>query len=149
MHGLELTADDLLRRLMMHMLICNSILSFESIETVFPIDYKCYFATELVELLEYEESGLLTFGNEEITITPKGRLLVCSICMVFDKYQQESKKWRYLTSRNQLSENIERLPDISISDERFIALRCLPIHIQPNDRQRRLNIWESCHFHAS
>lgn len=89
MHGLELTTDDLLRRLVMHMLICNSILSFESIETAFPIDFKCYFATEMAELLEYEESGLLTLGNEEITITPKGRLLICSICMVFDKYQQQ------------------------------------------------------------
>ena len=96
MHGLELTADDLLRRLVMHMLICNSILSFESIETAFPIDFKCYFANEMAELLEYEKSGLLTLGNEEIIITPKGRLLICSICMVFDKYQQESKEMALL-----------------------------------------------------
>ena len=50
----------------------------------------------MAELLEYEKSGLLTLGNEEITITPKGRLLICSICMVFDKYQQESKEMALL-----------------------------------------------------
>lgn len=94
MHGIELTIDDLLRRLVMHMLICNSILSFESIETAFPVDFKHYFAAEMLELLEYEKLGLLTLSDEEITITPKGKLLIYSICMVFDKY------WRKRNQRN-------------------------------------------------
>lgn len=59
MRGLELTTDDLLRRLVMHMLMCNSLLSFESIETAFPIDFKHYFETEMAELLEYEKSSLI------------------------------------------------------------------------------------------
>ncbi|MDP1559182.1 MAG: oxygen-independent coproporphyrinogen III oxidase [Nitrosomonas sp.] len=92
MRGLELTNDDLVRRLVMHMLICNSILSFESIETVFPIDFKHYFAIELANLLEYQKLDLLTLDDDEITITPKGRLLICSICMVFDKYQRARNK---------------------------------------------------------
>ena len=92
MRGLELTTDDLLRRLVMHMLMCNSILSFESIETAFPIDFKGYFATEISELLEYEQSGLLAMGDEEIIITPKGRLSIYSICAVFDKYQRTRER---------------------------------------------------------
>ncbi|MDH5552484.1 MAG: oxygen-independent coproporphyrinogen III oxidase [Nitrosomonas sp.] len=92
MHGLELTADDLLRRLVMHMLMCNSILSFESIETAFPVNFKGYFTTEMTELLEYEQSGLLVLGDEEILITPKGRLSICSICAVFDQYQRTRKQ---------------------------------------------------------
>lgn len=89
MRGLELTTDDLLRRSVMHGLICNSMLSFESIETAFPVDFKHYFAAEMTDLLEYEKFDLLTLNDEEITITPKGRLLIFSICLVFDKYQRK------------------------------------------------------------
>ncbi len=98
MRGLELTTDNLLRRLVMHMLMCNSTLPFESIETAFPIDFKHYFKTEMVELLVYEKSGLLTLDDEEITVTPKGRLLICSICMVFDKYQRKHNERRIITN---------------------------------------------------
>ncbi len=98
MRGLELTTDDLLRRLVMHMLMCNSLLSFESIETAFPIDFKHYFGTEMAELLEYEKSSLITLGDEEITVTPKGRLLICNICMVFDKYQRKHNERRIITN---------------------------------------------------
>lgn len=89
MCGLELTADDLILRLVMHMLMCNYTLSFESIETALPIDFKHYFGTEMAELLEYEKPSLITLDDEEITVTPRGRLLICSICMVFDKYQRK------------------------------------------------------------
>jgi oxygen-independent coproporphyrinogen-3 oxidase len=33
-----------------------------------------------------ERSGLLELGREWITVTPKGRLLIRSICMIFDRY---------------------------------------------------------------
>jgi oxygen-independent coproporphyrinogen III oxidase len=95
MRGLELSADDLLRRSVIHALICHSVLSFESVETIFPIDFKHYFATELIELLAHEKAGLLTLDDEEITITPKGRLLISGICMVFDKYLRISKERSY------------------------------------------------------
>lgn len=90
--GLELTADDLLRRLVMHTLICNAALLFESIETVFPIDFKKYFATELAALTEFEKSGLLTLNDEGILITSKGKILLRNICMVFDKYLRASNE---------------------------------------------------------
>ena len=93
--GLELTADDLLRRLVMRMLICNAMLPFESVETVFPIDFKHYFADELKELMAFEKLGLLILSDEEITITPKGKLLVCKICTVFDKHLQASKRRKH------------------------------------------------------
>lgn len=98
MRSLKLTTDDLLRRLVMHMLMCNSILSFELIETAFPIDFKHYFGTEMVELLEYKKLGLVTLNDEEMTVTPKGRLLICSICMVFDKYLREYNERRIITN---------------------------------------------------
>ena len=93
--GLELTADDLLRRLVMHTLICNFVLLFESIETVFPIDFKDYFSTEFATLIEYEKSGLLTLNNEGISITPKGRIFMRNICTVFDKYLRTSNERKH------------------------------------------------------
>lgn len=86
--GIELSADDLIRRSVMQALICHSILSFESVETYFPIEFKDYFATELAELLVYEQAGLITLDDQEITVTPKGQLLIGGICRVFDKYSR-------------------------------------------------------------
>ncbi len=92
MHGIELSADDLIRRSVMQALICQSILSFESMETFFPIEFKYYFATELTELLVYEQEGLIALDNDEITVTPKGQLLIISICRVFDKYRRTAQQ---------------------------------------------------------
>ncbi len=91
MRGLELCADDLLRRSVIHALICHSVLSFESVETIFPVDFKQYFAIELMELSAHEKAGLLTIDEHEIVVTPKGLLLISGICMVFDKYLRVSK----------------------------------------------------------
>ena len=38
------------------------------------------------ELREYEREGLLELTQETISVTPKGRMLIRNICMVFDKY---------------------------------------------------------------
>lgn len=92
MRGLELSADDLLRRSVIHALICHSVLSFESVETFFPIDFKCYFSIELEELRAYEKAGLVTLSDNEVLITPRGQLLINSICMVFDKYLRASRQ---------------------------------------------------------
>ncbi|HNP25821.1 MAG TPA: oxygen-independent coproporphyrinogen III oxidase, partial [Nitrosomonas sp.] len=86
MRGLELSPDDILRRSVIHALICHSVVSFESVETFFSIDFKKYFSYELSEFTAYEKAGLLTVNDEEIIITPKGQLFVGGICRVFDKY---------------------------------------------------------------
>lgn len=86
MRGIKLSADDLIRRSVMQALICHSILSFESVETFFQIEFKCYFSTELEELSLHEQAGLIMLDDEEITVTAKGQLLIGSICKVFDKY---------------------------------------------------------------
>ena len=86
MRGIELSADDLIRRSVMQALICHSILSFESVETYFPIEFKDYFSVELAELSVYEQAGLVTLDDQEIAVTPKGQLLISGICRVFDKY---------------------------------------------------------------
>lgn len=94
MRGIELSADDLIRRSVMQALICHSVLIFESVETFFQIEFKSYFATELKELLFHEQAGLITLDEEEVTVTPKGQVLIGSICKVFDKYSRNQQQRR-------------------------------------------------------
>jgi oxygen-independent coproporphyrinogen-3 oxidase len=84
--GIQLTADDLLRRSVIQALMCHFMLSAESIEQTYLIKFDSYFARELEELRELESVGLVTVSENWITITPRGRLLVRAVCAVFDKY---------------------------------------------------------------
>ncbi len=84
--GVKLSMDDLLRRIIIQMLMCNFELSVGSIELAYPVSFNIYFASELEKLRELEQSRLLTIDDEWISITPKGRLLIRNVCMVFDKY---------------------------------------------------------------
>lgn len=92
LRGIELSADDLIRRSVMQALICHSVLSFESMETYFPIEFKNYFATELAELAMYKQAGLMTLDDDEIIVTAMGQLLLSSICRVFDKYSRANQQ---------------------------------------------------------
>lgn len=84
--GIKLTMDDVLRRVIIQMLMCNFELSIASIEEAYPITFKDYFVTELLALTGLAQDGLLTIDNEWLTVTTKGRLLIRNICMVFDRY---------------------------------------------------------------
>ncbi len=84
--GIKLSMDDLLRRIIIQMLMCNFELSMPAIELAYPITFKSHFANELEKLREMERDGLLVIDNEWITVTLKGRLLIRNICMVFDRY---------------------------------------------------------------
>lgn len=96
MRGVELTADDLLRRAVIQGLMCHFALSKESIEIAYLIDFDRYFADELSELHEFERLGLLVLDDRWINVTPKGRMLIRNVCMVFDRYlRNESKVDRY------------------------------------------------------
>ncbi|MBV6320768.1 oxygen-independent coproporphyrinogen III oxidase [Duganella violaceipulchra] len=84
--GIKLDTDDLLRRIVIQKLMCNFELSIASIEQAYPIRFAQYFAAELEKLQAFEDDGLLEVDPEWITVTPKGRLLIRNICMVFDRY---------------------------------------------------------------
>ena len=96
MRGLELKQDDLLRRSIIHGLMCHFELSIESIEIAYLIEFERYFVQEIMELKTLQDLGLLKLDPQWITITPKGRLLIRNVCMVFDKYlraDQQSQRY--------------------------------------------------------
>jgi oxygen-independent coproporphyrinogen-3 oxidase len=87
--GIELTPDDLVRRAVIQSLSCNFRVSIESIELAYLVDFDAYFCSELADLRRLEKEGLVDLSPEWIVVTPRGRLLVRSICMVFDRYLRE------------------------------------------------------------
>ena len=93
--GLELDADDLLRREVISQLICHFSLIEADIETRFGIDFRDYFARELKQLAELQEDGLLTIRDGVIAVLPVGHLLIRNVCMVFDKYLRQSREQRF------------------------------------------------------
>lgn len=94
--GIELSRDDLLRRAAIQALVCQFRLSMTSMEISYLIDFKQYFSDEMGDLRQMAADGLLQIGEEWITVTPRGRMLIRNICMVFDKYlRREQQTQRY------------------------------------------------------
>lgn len=85
LRGIELTADDVLRRAVIQSIMCHFELSIESVEIAHLIKFKDYFAYELEKLVELQQEGLVSMEPGWINVTPRGRLLVRTIAMVFDK----------------------------------------------------------------
>jgi oxygen-independent coproporphyrinogen III oxidase len=90
--GLELTPDDLVRRAVIQALICHFRLSIESIEIAYLIEFRRYFAAELEDLKRLAEDGLIEIQPDCIVVTPRGRLLVRAVCMVFDRYLRATRQ---------------------------------------------------------
>ena len=86
MRGMELNTDDLIRRAIIQDLMCHFELVKASINSSYSIDFDSYFATEMAELRDYEHEGLLELSPLSLKVTPKGRMLIRNICMVFDHY---------------------------------------------------------------
>lgn len=92
LRGIELTPDDLARRAVIQALACHFQLAKESIEIAHLIEFDRYFASELEDLKRLESDGLVELEDDWIHVTARGRLLVRSVCMVFDKYLRAAQQ---------------------------------------------------------
>jgi oxygen-independent coproporphyrinogen-3 oxidase len=84
--GLQCNIDDRVRRAVIQQLICEFRLDFASIETQYNIDFVAYFAEIWPQLQQMAKDGLIELDAQSIVIRPAGRLLVRSVCMLFDAY---------------------------------------------------------------
>ncbi|MCW8923718.1 MAG: oxygen-independent coproporphyrinogen III oxidase [Gammaproteobacteria bacterium] len=84
--GIELEADDILRREIINQLMCNNQLNIKAIEERWGFDFKKYFASALPALNRMVEDGLIIMDKQHIEVTPSGRLLARIISMEFDRY---------------------------------------------------------------
>lgn len=93
--GFELSMDDVMRRQIIMNFMCSEPIDFASINKSYAIDFRKYFADELNKLKQYEETELITIDDNTITVTPKGRMFVRAVGMVFDKYLQQATAAQY------------------------------------------------------
>ncbi len=93
--GVELSADDLLRRDVITRLICDFELDFTDVAERHGVRFERYFPAELERLGEMQADGLLELNARGVCITPVGRLLIRNVCMVFDRYLRTRAPQRY------------------------------------------------------
>jgi oxygen-independent coproporphyrinogen-3 oxidase len=93
--GLICNDDDRIRRAVIQQLICHCSLDFGPINEAFGIDFRGYFSEIWPRLLQMAKDGLIHLDSNGIRVTPAGRLLVRSICMVFDAYMSVQNRQRF------------------------------------------------------
>ncbi|HBX55878.1 MAG TPA: coproporphyrinogen III oxidase, partial [Pseudomonas sp.] len=93
--GLHCTADDRLRRAVIQQLICHFALDFASIEQSFDMVFRDYFAAIWPQLQQMAKDGLIRLDAQSIAVLPAGRLLVRSLCMLFDHYLCAQNQQRF------------------------------------------------------
>lgn len=90
--GIELDDDDIVRRDVIQKLMCDFAVEFADIESRHAIHFIDYFAAELDALAPFETDGLITLSSDAIAVTPRGKWLVRSIAMAFDRRLREARE---------------------------------------------------------
>lgn len=90
--GYGLDADDRVRRDVVAQLMCNLQLDTRALARRFDIDFTSYFAIEREELSSGPIAhGFLVEQDGVLRVTPRGRLFVRNICMIFDRHLRETR----------------------------------------------------------
>ena len=94
--GVQLSADDRIRQQVIQQLICQFTIDTRQFAEQHQHHFWHYFAKERQTLSPLEQDGIVEISEGRLSITPKGRWLARSVCMVFDKYltsQQNSIRY--------------------------------------------------------
>jgi oxygen-independent coproporphyrinogen III oxidase len=83
--GIRLGRDDLVRRSLIHALIGNRRVDFESIELAHLVQVRQYFARELGRLPALVRAGLADMDAQGVELTAAGDYLACAVAMAFDR----------------------------------------------------------------
>jgi oxygen-independent coproporphyrinogen-3 oxidase len=90
--------DNILRREIIMELMCHFRLDKQAIASKYEIDFEQYFHQEEDDLQALIADGLLTMTDNEIKVTPKGRLLIRNIAYTFDTYSRQRKERKFSQS---------------------------------------------------
>ncbi|MDX1722513.1 MAG: oxygen-independent coproporphyrinogen III oxidase [Pseudomonas sp.] len=93
--GLHCNADDRVRRAVIQQLICHFCVKFADIEQAHGIQFHGYFAEIWPQLEQMARDDLISLSAEGIEVRPAGRLLVRSLCMLFDHYLNQDSQQRF------------------------------------------------------
>jgi oxygen-independent coproporphyrinogen-3 oxidase len=96
LRGVDLNEDDLIRRDTIQKLMCNFELDFAELSQAHSIPFAGMFAPEFTALAPLAADGLVELSADRLRVTPRGRLLVRTVAMLFDRYLRESlQKGKY------------------------------------------------------
>lgn len=84
--GIAVDEDDRLRASIIQELMCHDRFDIRKFERDHQIDFSHRFVSELDQLAVLHDDGLIEMDSDGIQISPKGRLLLRSIAMIFDRY---------------------------------------------------------------
>jgi oxygen-independent coproporphyrinogen-3 oxidase len=90
LRGATLDGDDLMRREIIQRLTCEFRLEFETVERRYDVSFGARFAREIADLAALAADGLVTLSKEAVEVTDRGRLLVRTIAMVFDRHLRDA-----------------------------------------------------------
>ena len=90
--GCHLTADDLVRGEVIGALMCGSTLEFAAVAARHGVVFRDYFAAEMKALEPLAADGLVDIGETSIAVSTRGRLLMRTVAMVFDRYLREQRE---------------------------------------------------------
>jgi len=88
--GIQLTADDQIRRDLIVNLMCRFSIDIRGFERAHKIDFTHYFQKELQALQSFIDDGLVQYGDGSLSVSAAGRFFIRNICMVFDAYLSPS-----------------------------------------------------------
>jgi oxygen-independent coproporphyrinogen-3 oxidase len=91
LRGYSLTDDDLVRRDAIQKLMCDFELDLRAFEARHGVVFERAFAAEIVALRPLAEDGLVEVEPGRIRVTDRGRMVVRTVAMVFDRHLRESR----------------------------------------------------------
>ncbi len=91
--GYRLTAEDKVRRQIVHSLRCHLALDYQPIEQAHGIVFKDAFAEEIQALQRCERDGLVINRDRSFEITEVGKVFTSYICGLFDAYIPKEKRF--------------------------------------------------------
>ena len=92
LRGIGLDADDVLRRDVIQKLMCEFRLDYASVERKHGVVFGDYFAPEIDALAPLAADDLVTLSAGGLAVTPRGRMLVRTVAMVFDRHLREARE---------------------------------------------------------
>ena len=90
--GYAQSDDDVLRRELIRRLMCEFRLDVAALEAEHGFRFAERFALELTALAPLAADGLVTLSPASIDVTPRGRMLVRIVAMVFDRHLREARE---------------------------------------------------------
>jgi len=91
MRGMQVSAEDKLRRSIINRILCHAILVKSEVEQDFGINFDERFAKEITSLKLLQRDGLVHITNACIEITPLGRIFIRNVAMIFDAYLKQER----------------------------------------------------------